>query len=161
MEQKPGANTHNGADACFPDISKTLPQKYPFLFIDKILEADKNRQAIKCLKNFTANEYFFQGHFPDNPIVPGVIIIEAMAQASILLYALVKPHNMPNRPQFFLGKVEAKFKKSVTGGDSIIIDAVSEKIIDTGGIVKSQAAVNGELVAEATISFGVKLAHSG
>jgi 3-hydroxyacyl-[acyl-carrier-protein] dehydratase len=154
---EPDSNCSKVIETCFPDISKTLPQKYPFLFIDRILEIDKNKSTIKCLKNVTANEYFFQGHFPDNPIVPGVIIIEAMAQAGILLYAVLKPQNMAKTPQFFLGKVEAKFKKPVTPGDSIIIDIECEKIIDTGGIVKARATVKGELATEALLSFGVKL----
>jgi len=157
IEHKPDPNSQQVPDTCFPDISKVLPQKYPFLFIDKILEADKNQSKIKCLKNVTANEYYFQGHFPDNPIVPGVIIIEAMAQAGILLYAVVKPQNISRNPQYFLGKVEARFKKSVTAGDSIVFDITAEKIIDTGGIVKAEARVNGEIVSEATLSFGVKL----
>jgi 3-hydroxyacyl-[acyl-carrier-protein] dehydratase len=89
--------------------------------------------------------------------VPGVIIIEAMAQAGILLYAVLKPQNMRKKPQFFLGKVEARFKKAVTAGDSIVIDIECEKIIESGGIVKAYAKVSGEIAAEATISFGVKI----
>jgi 3-hydroxyacyl-[acyl-carrier-protein] dehydratase len=72
-------------------IQEILPQKYPFLFIDKVLEIDREQGKIICLKNVTANDYFFVGHFPDRPIMPGVIIIEAMAQASILGYAALYP----------------------------------------------------------------------
>ena len=155
--QESKASVNDGNVNFFPNISKILPQKYPFLFIDRIIEINKNKSSIKCLKNVTSNEYYFQGHFPDKPVVPGVIIIEAMAQASILLYAVVKPENIAKHPDYFLGKVEAKFKKPVTPGDSIILEIEAEKIIDSGGIVKAFARVNGEVVSEATISFGVKI----
>lgn len=138
------------------DVRKILPQKYPFLFIDKVVHADKVKQQITCLKNISGNEGFFQGHFAGNPILPGVIIIEAMAQASILLYACVKPASLERKPVFFLGKVDASFKKPVIPGDILILQANAEKIIDTGGIVKVTAKVGENTVAEATLHFGVK-----
>jgi 3-hydroxyacyl-[acyl-carrier-protein] dehydratase len=156
IRQKPGGKKPQGQDIIFPDIPNILPQKYPFLFIDRVLEVDKIQSTIKCLKNITINEYYFQGHFQDNPVVPGVILIEAMAQAALLLYAVIKPENAAKHPDYYLGKVEANFKKPVTAGDCVIIEIKNEKIIDTGGSVKARAKVNGEIVAEAAILFGVK-----
>lgn len=140
-----------------PSIARVLPQKYPFLFIDKIIEVKKKEAKIKCLKNVTGNEHYFQGHFSNKYIMPGVIVIESMAQAGILLYAAIKPENAAKHPDYFLGKVEAKFKKPVVPGDSLIIEIEAEKIIDSGGIVKAFARVRDEIVAEAVLSFGVKI----
>ena len=83
-----------------------------------------------------------------------------MAQATLLLYAVIKPQIAEKHPDYYLGKVEASFKKSVTAGDCIIIEIQSEKIMDGGGIVKACAKVNGEVVSEATILFGVKLKNT-
>lgn len=140
-------------------IMKILPQRYPFLFIDKVIKINKKKSKVVCQKNMTINEQFFQGHFPNNPIVPGAIIIEAMAQASIILYAVLKPNLAKRSPNYFLGKVEASFKKPVIAGDILILEATKDKILDTGGIVKTMAKVNNTIVATATITFGVKLLH--
>src|SRR4030042_256743 len=94
-------------------IQEILPQKYPFLFIDRVLAVGKEQRTITCLKEVSGNESFFQGHFPGKPIMPGVIIIEAMAQASILLYAVLKPEQAAKKPDYLLGKVEARFKNIV------------------------------------------------
>ena len=136
-------------------IQEILPQKYPFLFIDSVLEINPKDKKVICLKNVTINDYFFEGHFPHNPIMPGAIIIEAMAQASIILYAVLKPDIAQNHPDYYLGKVEARFKKPVKAGDRLILEIQGEKVMDKGGIVKAIAKVNDETVAEAEILFGV------
>jgi 3-hydroxyacyl-[acyl-carrier-protein] dehydratase len=138
-------------------VTEILPQRYPFLFIDRVLEFNKKEGKIICLKNLTVNEYFFSGHFPGNPIMPGVVIIEAMAQASILLFAGLKPEIAEKKPQYFLGKVEAKFLKTVIPGDQLILEICKEKILAGGGIVTAQARVKQTPVAKAKISFGVKI----
>ncbi|UCD15326.1 MAG: 3-hydroxyacyl-ACP dehydratase FabZ [Candidatus Omnitrophota bacterium] len=137
-------------------INKILPQKYPFLFIDKVLEVNKTKGKATCLKNVTINEYFFQGHFPGKPIMPGVLIIEAMAQAGIVLYAALKPHIAEKNPDYFLGKVEAKFIGLVKPGDKLILEAVKEKLTDRGGVVETVAKVDDQVVAKAKIVLGVK-----
>ncbi len=137
-------------------IQEILPQKYPFLFVDAVLELNQKARKAICLKNVTINDYFFEGHFPGNPIMPGVLIIEAMAQSSILLYAALKPEIARKKPDFYLGKVEAKFKKPVRVGDQLLIEVSGEKLMDKGGAIKAVARVKGEVVSEAEILFGVK-----
>jgi 3-hydroxyacyl-[acyl-carrier-protein] dehydratase len=138
-------------------IQEILPQKYPFLFIDKVLEIDREQGKIICLKNVTANDYFFVGHFPDRPIMPGVIIIEAMAQASILGYAALYPDIAAQKPGYFLGKVEAKFSQIVKVGDQLVLEVQKEKLLKNAGVVKALAKVDSKIVAEARIAFGVIL----
>jgi beta-hydroxyacyl-ACP dehydratase FabZ len=97
------------------DLIHRLPHSYPFVLIDKILEFEEDRRIV-CLKNVTINEEFFQGHFRDNPVMPGVLIIEAMAQASGLLLSGKKPK------MAYLNRVkDARFKKPVLPGDQLII----------------------------------------
>ncbi len=138
-------------------IKEILPQRYPFLFIDRVLSVDEKEGRVRCLKNVTVNDYFFEGHFPHKPIMPGVIILEAMAQTSIILYAVLKPHIAAQKPDYFLGKVEVKYKKPVLVGDQLILESSREKVLDKAGVVKTVAQVAGEVVAEAKISFGVLL----
>lgn len=138
-------------------IQEILPQRYPFLFIDRVISIDEKEGKITCLKNFTANDYFFAGHFPGKPVVPGVIIIEAMAQASILGFAAIKPEVASKHPTYYLGKVEAKFRKALTVGDQLIIEVKKQKIVNNAGVVTAVAKVNGEVATEAKIMFGVIL----
>ena len=138
-------------------IQEILPQKYPFLFVDKVLEADVASASITCLKNLTINDYFFAGHFPGNPIMPGVLMIEALAQASILLFAVIKPEIAKTNPDFYLGRVEAKFLHPATVGDQLILKIKGEKILSNAGIVKAEALVNDKVVVQAQIVFGVKV----
>jgi len=136
-------------------IQEILPQRYPFLFIDRVISIDEKEGKVTCLKNFTANDYFFTGHFPGKPIVPGVIMIEAMAQASIIGFAAIKPEVASKHPTYYLGKVEAKFRRAVTVGDQLVIEVKKEKIVNNAGVVTAVAKVNGEVATEAKIMFGV------
>jgi 3-hydroxyacyl-[acyl-carrier-protein] dehydratase len=140
----------------YTKIKEILPQRYPFLFIDKVLSVDREARKAVCCKNFSINDYFFKGHFPGNPIVPGAIIIEAMAQASIILYAVLKPEIAKQHPDYYFGKVEAKFKKPVLPGDSLHLEVAALKLLQNNGIVEAIAKVKDDVVAEATIAFGVK-----
>jgi 3-hydroxyacyl-[acyl-carrier-protein] dehydratase len=137
-------------------IKEILPQSYPFLFIDRVLEVNEKEGKVTCLKNVSINDYFFEGHFPGKPVMPGAIIIEAMAQACIVLFATLKPKIAERHPNYFLGRVEAKFTKPVRVGDQLILEVHKEKILDRGGVVKAYARVDEDLAAEARIAFGVK-----
>ena len=138
-------------------IQQILPQRFPFLFIDSVLEINASEKKVSCLKNVTINDYFFEGHFPGNPVMPGTLIIEAMAQASIILFAVLKPDIAAKHPDYYLGKVEARFLKTVKVGDRLILKVTAEKILGNAGIVKAVAEVDGQAVATARIFFGVKI----
>ena len=138
-------------------VAKILPQRYPFMFIDKVCQINLEKGTIICLKGLTINEQFFTGHFPSNPVMPGVIIIEAMAQASIILYDALKPDIAKRKPDYFLGKVDARFFKPVTPGDQLILTISKEKILNSGAMVSGTATVNKEVVTKAKIGFSVKI----
>jgi len=138
-------------------IQEILPQKYPFLFVDRVLEINEAEKKIVCLKNLTINDYFFEGHFPGNPVMPGVLILEALAQSSILLFAALKPDIAAKKPIFYLGKVEARYLKPVLAGDQLILEVRGEKMMNNAGVVKARALVNNVVTTEAQIMFGVKI----
>ena len=138
-------------------IREILPHRFPFLFIDRVLEVDLKQRKAVCLKNVSINDYFFEGHFPQHPVMPGVLIIEAMAQSSIILFASLKPEIAKLKPDYYLGKVEAKFLKPVNVGDVLILEVEGEKILDNVGVVKAEAKVNNESVAQAKLTFAVKI----
>ncbi len=142
-------NTESGA-MDVRAIMELLPHRYPFLLIDRIVECHP-RKSITAIKNVTVNEPFFQGHFPGNPVMPGVLIIEAMAQASGVLSYLSTGARNP-RPLYFLAGVdEARFRRPVRAGDALVIkvDAEKEKI----GIWRfaCYCTVDGERVVSAKI----------
>lgn len=103
-------------------IQNYLPHRFPFLLIDKIIEINKNK-SIKAQKNVSNNEPFFQGHFPDYPVFPGVLLLEAMAQATAILDVESNDRDMSNQLYYFVGVDKARFKKQVMPGDIVIIDA--------------------------------------
>ena len=131
-------------------IRKILPHRYPFLLVDRILEFDPGKRIVG-LKNVTMNEPYFQGHFPDSPILPGVIIIEAMAQTGGLFVFARNPEEAENKNFFFSGIDKARFRKPVIPGDQMIIEL--EMLKHRGPLWKfrGKATVNGELVAEAEL----------
>jgi 3-hydroxyacyl-[acyl-carrier-protein] dehydratase len=134
-------------------ILKLLPHRYPFLLVDRVLEITP-RVSIKALKNVTMNEPFFQGHFPDFPVMPGVLIIEALAQtAALLTFSEAKAENAI---YYFAGIDGARFKRPVLPGDQLIMTAILER--EKAGIYKFQvkATVNDELAAEANITCAVR-----
>lgn len=131
-----------------------LPHRYPFLLVDRILERGERdgQPFVKALKNVSVNEPYFQGHFPGRPIMPGVLQIEALAQASIFLLE----DQMPEGSLAFLAGVEGvRFKKPVVPGDQLILESQLEFFRRSLGKVKTQALVDGVVVTEATIMFAV------
>lgn len=137
------------------DIQKILPQRQPFLFVDRIVAIDKEAKKVTCCKNFSINEYFFKGHFPGNPVVPGVIITEALAQTGIILFSQLKPEIAERKPDYLLGKTEMRFKKPVFPGDTMTMEVTAVKVLNTAGIVEAAAKVKDEIVAEGSLTFGV------
>jgi len=130
-------------------IMKILPHRYPFLLIDKIVEF-KLDEKIVAIKNVTMNEPFFQGHFPGNPVMPGVLIIEAMAQTGGIIM-LNGNENIQESVVFFMGIDKARFRKPVLPGDTLVIEAIMTNKRRTVCQFDAKAYVRGELVCEASL----------
>ena len=135
------------------DIMSFLPHRYPFLLVDRILEVEGD-QRIVGLKNVTINEPFFQGHFPGAPVMPGVLIIECMAQvAGVMIY-----RDMPDKAKkliYFTGIENAKFRRPVLPGDQLRIEMQLLNRRNNFGKMNGQATVEGKLAAEATVAFAI------
>ncbi len=135
------------------DIKKILPHRYPFLMIDRVLEVERNKM-IKAVKNVTVNEPFFQGHFPAKPIMPGVLIIEAFAQASALLSAeqAFASGRLTDDSLFYLvGVDKARFRKPVTPGDQLVIQVKFVTVRRNIWKYEAEAHVDNQLVAAAEL----------
>lgn len=135
------------------EILKFLPHRYPFLLIDRVLEADGKH--FKALKNVTINEPHFTGHFPGYPIMPGVLILESMAQASIAVVAK-QPGVQPGGLVFLVAVEDARFKKPVVPGDTLVLQGELLTFRRGLGKVRVQALVDEEVHAEATLTFVVR-----
>lgn len=133
-------------------IKRILPHRYPFLLVDRILSIEPGKKIVG-LKNVTGNEHFFQGHFPQYPIMPGVLLIEAMAQVGGVM--LLSGSNMPGRLVFFMGLDNVKFRKPVVPGDQVIFEVEAVKIRSRTGLMRGEAYVEGTLVAEADLKFSI------
>ena len=132
------------------DIQKIIPHRYPFLLVDRVEEMEPGVRAVGY-KNVTMNEPFFQGHFPQQPVMPGVLIIEALAQVGAIA-VLSLPENK-GKLAFFGGIKNAKFRKQVIPGDRLRLETEIIKCKGPMGIGKAVATVDGKLAAEAEISF--------
>jgi 3-hydroxyacyl-[acyl-carrier-protein] dehydratase len=124
----------------FEEVRKLVPQKYPFLFIDKVIELQKESRIV-CLKNISGNEPFFAGHFPDFAIMPGVLIVEALAQASIILFKKSFDTEQNKDKVFLLASANVRFSKPVFPGDQLTLEIDIEKVISSAAIVKGVAKV--------------------
>ncbi|MEP7273070.1 MAG: 3-hydroxyacyl-ACP dehydratase FabZ [Acidobacteriota bacterium] len=132
------------------EIQSIIPHRYPFLLIDRIIEIDPFKRIV-AIKNVTINEPFFQGHFPGAPVLPGVIIIEAMAQAgAVLLFREVKDRD--TKLLYFTSIEHARFRKPVGPGDQLVMEVSVIKYKMGYAKLKGEAKVDGHLVAEAVIS---------
>jgi 3-hydroxyacyl-[acyl-carrier-protein] dehydratase len=130
------------------EIAEILPHRYPMLMVDRIIEIHKD--SIVGLKNVTVNEPHFTGHFPGFPVMPGVMIIEAMAQVAGILVAKVAPHTR-GRIMFLASVEEAKFRKPVVPGDQLRIRMELIRLKHTIAKMKGEATVDGQVAAEATL----------
>jgi 3-hydroxyacyl-[acyl-carrier-protein] dehydratase len=135
------------------EIMNYLPHRYPFLLIDRVVEYQE-LERIVVIKNVTFNEPFFQGHFPEVPIMPGVLIIEAMAQAGGVLVFKTLPER-ENKLVFFMGIEKAKFRRPVRPGDQLRIEMMVNRVKSKAGKLSGKAFVDGVLVAEAGITFSL------
>lgn len=131
-------------------IQRTLPHRYPMLLVDRVIEVDGDRRAVG-IKNVSVNEPFFQGHYPRQPIMPGVLIIEAMAQLGGILMSRKLEHTGKVAVLLSLDKV--KFRRPVTPGDQLVMEATAVRVKARTGQTECRATVGGELVAEASIRF--------
>ena len=133
------------------EIERLLPHRYPFLLVDRVVELEPNRRVL-AYKNVTANEPFFQGHFPGRPVMPGVLVVEAMAQAGGLLTQLSKDPGDDMEQLFYLVKVDnAKFTRMVVPGDKLDLEVVLRRQIRNMAQYVGIARVDGEQVACADI----------
>lgn len=136
-------------------IKSILPQREPFLFIDQVIEIEGVEKVV-TVTQLSGDESYFKGHFPHKPIMPGVLLIEAMAQASIILYSIAKPNVVSANPDYYLGKVKSEFLAPVYPGDKIIIESNAVKILDHAAITDVVAKVNNKIVAKANLVFSIQ-----
>ena len=141
------------------EIIKTLPHRYPFLMVDRILEMDPGK-SIVGLKNVTANEPFFPGHFPDRPVMPGVLILEAMAQVGgIMAY-----HSLPQMKErfiYFMGIDKVKFRRPVLPGDQLIMKLSVMHRSSRAWKMQGHAYVEEQLACQAELTAAVGVQYSG
>jgi 3-hydroxyacyl-[acyl-carrier-protein] dehydratase len=133
-------------------VQELLPHRYPFLLVDKVIEIEEGKRAVG-IKNVTINEPFFQGHFPGNPIMPGVLIVEAMAQVGLI--ALKTMDEYKDKLGVFTGMDGIRFKKQVKPGDTLRIEVELVKIRRGIGVAEGVAYVGDELACKGTIMFGL------
>ncbi|MEW6601232.1 MAG: 3-hydroxyacyl-ACP dehydratase FabZ [Nitrospirota bacterium] len=137
-------------------IKSVIPHREPFLFIDEITEIE-GTQRVVAVKYVGQQESFFQGHFPGAPIMPGVLILEAMAQASIVLYSVCKPEIAQSNPKYYLSKSKVEFLSPVLPGDKLVLEINKVKVIDSAGVADAVATVGDRVVAKANLIFGIKI----
>lgn len=144
----------NGMD--INKILRYLPHRYPFLLVDRVLSCEPGKR-LAALKNVSINEPYFQGHFPHHPVMPGVLIIESMAQACAILTFHTEKHQADERlVYYFVGIDNARFKKPVLPGDTMRLEVVLQRHVRSIWKFTAQAIVEGVLVAEADIMCTVR-----
>jgi len=132
------------------EILKILPHRYPFIMVDRIIEASLG-ENIRGYKNVTMNENFFLGHFPGRPVMPGVLILEGLAQTGAILAYLTDPEAIAGKLVYFAGIDRVKFRQKVTPGDQLHYQLVVSKRKSRFWIMDGKAFVDGKLVAEAEL----------
>lgn len=135
------------------DIKKIIPHRYPFLFVDKVLIEEIGLSGVGY-KNVTINEPFFQGHFPEIPVMPGVLIVETMAQVGAVI--LLSDDRFKGRTPYFAGINKVRFKRKVVPGDTLKMEVVLTKIRGSIGIGRGKAYVDGELACDGEFLFAIE-----
>ncbi len=137
-------------------IKNYLPHRYPFLLVDRVLEA-QGSESVVAMKNVTYNEPFFEGHFPNRPVMPGVLIVEALAQAAALMASFGETEiDTENRVYYFTGIDKARFKRPVEPGDQLIFEVKLVRKIKNMWKCEGVAKVDGEVAASAQLMFTFK-----
>jgi 3-hydroxyacyl-[acyl-carrier-protein] dehydratase len=140
----------------FEAIKTYLPQRFPFLMLDRIIELEPGKRAVG-IKNISGNDILFLGHFPEKAIMPGAAIIEAMAQTAIILFATAQDEQKEGKkPIYYFGSVKARFLHTVVPGDQLMITVENTKSLPNGAYVTAEATVEGKKVSEADLVFSVK-----
>ncbi|SFE10368.1 3-hydroxyacyl-[acyl-carrier-protein] dehydratase [Lentibacillus persicus] len=134
-------------------IKETIPHRYPFLLVDKVLEMEEGKRVV-ALKNVSANEPFFQGHFPDHPVMPGVLIIEALAQTGAMGVLGIEENK--GKIGFLAGVDKFRFKRQVKPGDQLWLEVEITRVKGPVGKGKGVATIDGEVVCEGEITFAVR-----
>ncbi|MFG0213112.1 3-hydroxyacyl-ACP dehydratase FabZ [Brevibacillus porteri] len=133
-------------------IQEIIPHRYPFLLVDKIEELELGKKAVG-IKNVTVNEPFFQGHFPGYPVMPGVLIVEALAQVGAVAMLSMEEHQ--GKIGLFAGIDEFRFKDQVKPGDTLVLEVELTRVRGTVGKGHGKAMVNGKVVAEGGLMFAL------
>ena len=146
--------TGDVADLALPleaaDIMRIIPHRYPVLLIDRVIELEPGKHVV-AIKNLTSNEPQFTGHFPGRPIMPGVLMVEALAQAGAV--AVLSLPEYRGKLALFAGIDECRFRRTVVPGDTLRLEVTLEKLRGVFGRGRGVASVGGEIAVEATISF--------
>jgi len=140
----------------FEEIKELIPQRFPFIMIDRILEIEPGKHAT-AVKNISGNDMVFLGHFPEKAIMPGALIIEAMAQTAIILFATNKINERSDKkPMYYFGSVKARFLHPAVPGDQLKIKVENVKSLPTGAFVSAVAFVDDKKITEAELVFSIK-----
>ncbi len=134
------------------EIMEILPHRYPFLMVDRIIEMDMEANRVVGIKNLSMNEEFFQGHFPGNPVMPGVLQMEAMAQVAGVM--LNSRDGNEGKTAYFMSMNKVKFRKMVVPGDQLRMEVEAIRLRTRMATVQGKAYVDGVLVSEAELTFG-------
>ena len=136
------------------EIMRELPHRFPFLMVDRIIDIDKEEGRIVGLKNVSVNEWFFQGHFPEKKIMPGVLIVESLAQTgAVLLMRLIE--NAQSKLMYFMTIEKARFRKPVVPGDQLRLEVTLGRLRGSYCRMEGKALVNNELVADMVMSCAI------